>query len=116
MKNNEFMTFAKSINKYLEANKSYTLNEERFNDFKDAVEIAFVLFKDMNISSKEDPLQLGSLICCIDGFDIVIRGHEEISLFKDLISKADNFEIYPAGNEKIKISIMFNSVFDVTIE
>ena len=46
----------------------------------------------------------------IDGYDITVRGSREIELFRELISKANNFEIYPVGDEKIRFAIMFDDV------
>ena len=53
---------------------------------------------------------MGALILCISGFDITIQGEEEIALFTELISKANNFEIYPVGDDKVRFSILFANV------
>lgn len=110
MTDEEFMKIAKNLNKFLETKKVFIKNPARFADVQHATEIAKKLFADTQISIEDDPLQMGSLCLCINGFDIIVRGEREIKLFKELISKADNFEIYPVGNESIKFSIMFNGV------
>ena len=37
-----------------------------------------------------------------------VMPQREINLFTELISKADNFEIYPIGDEKVKFAILFS--------
>ena len=106
----EFMTLMGDLKKYLDAKKVFIKNPARFADVQHATEIAKQLFKGMEISIKDDPLQMGALILCINGFDITVRGEREIKLFQELINKADNFEIYPVGNESIKFAILFSNV------
>lgn len=108
MTDEEFMKLAKGLNKYLETEKIFIKNPARFADVQHATEIARQLFADTQISIEDDPLQMGSLCLCINGFDIIVRGEREIKLFKELISKANNFEIYPISDESIRFAIMFN--------
>jgi hypothetical protein len=98
------------LTKYLEAQKVFIQNPIRFADVQHATEIAKELFSEMEIAIQDDPLQMGALILCITGFDITVRGEREINLFTELISKADNFEIYSVGDEKVKFAILFNGV------
>lgn len=109
MTDKEFMDFIEELNKYLATEKIFIKNYERFNEVRRATEIANELFTDANISVSDDVLQLGSLVLRIEGFDITVRGKREIELFNELISKADNFEIYPIGDEKIMFAVMFNN-------
>ena len=108
MNNAEFNALMDSLKKHLEAEKVFIKNPERFAEVEHATEIANELFGDMEISIKDDPLQMGALVLCIKGFDLVVRGKREIALFQELISAADNFEIYSNGNESITFSILFN--------
>lgn len=109
MTDENFMSLMHELNAYLEREKVFIKNPKRFPVVKRAMEIAEKLFKDSSITIKNDPLQMGSLCIGINGFDIVVRGEREIGLFKELISNADNFEIYPVGRERIQFSIMFNN-------
>ena len=109
MTDKEFMDFIESLNQYLATEKTFIKNYERFDDVKRATEIANELFSDASISVVDDALQLGSLVIRIEGYDIVVRGEREIELFTELISKADNFEIYPIGDEKMMFAVMFNN-------
>lgn len=97
-----------ALAEYLEREKIFIKNPARFADVESATEIATELFADAKISVENDPLQLGALIVRIEGFDIVVRGEREINLFKQLIDKADNFEIYSTGKDSLRFSIVFN--------
>lgn len=110
MNDEQFMELMGDLKNYLEAEKVFIQNPVRYTVVKRATEIAKELFKEYDISIKDDPLQMGALILCITGFDIIVRGEREINLFTELISQADNFEIYPIGDEKIKFSILFSNV------
>ena len=46
----------------------------------------------------------------MESIDIVVRGTREIELFADLIALADNFEIYPIGDESICFAAVFQGV------
>ena len=110
MNDEEFIGFAAKIDEYLKADKAFIQDLNRTREIKTATEIAHQLFPDAKIDIADDPLQMGALILCIEDFDIVIRGATEIDLFKEMVSKADNFEIYSIGNEMVKIAILFNRV------
>lgn len=111
MDDKEFQAIMGSLAQYLEMPKAFVPNPERLAEVQRATVIANRLFADMTVSVKDDPIQMGALILCIEGFDIVVRGKEEIELFTALIAKADNFEIYPVNGESIKVSIVFSKVF-----
>jgi hypothetical protein len=104
------MDLMDALQKYLEREKIFIQNPVRYAEVQRATEIAKELFKDYDIAIKDDPIQMGALILCIEGFDISISGEREIKLFTELISKANNFEIYPIGDERMKFSILFADV------
>lgn len=110
MNDAEFLSFMGGLKEYLETQKVFIQDPIRFAEVERATEIAREIFKDMEVSIEDDPLQMGALILCIKGFDITVRGEREIKFFQELIDKADNFEIYPVGDEKVKFAIMFNRV------
>lgn len=109
MNNTEFSALMNDLKKHLEEKKVFIKNPERFAEVEHATEIANELFNEMEISIKDDPLQMGAITLCIKGFDIIVRGKREIELFQELISNADNFEIYSNGNEGVTFSILFNN-------
>lgn len=107
MNDKEFMDLMSDLQEYLAREKVFIQNPVRYAEIQHATEIAKELLKDYDISIKDDPLQMGALILCIEGYDIMVQGEREIKLFTELISKANNFEIYPIGDERIKFSILF---------
>ena len=109
MDDKEFDELMQKLSDYLATEKVFIKNPERFADVERATEIATQLFSDSTVTIENDPLQMGALIVRIDGFDIVVRGEREISLFSELISKANNFEIYSIGDERICCAILFNN-------
>lgn len=109
MDDKEFFSLAQELNDYLEREKIFIKNPTRFSEVQRATEIATQLFSNANVTIEDDPLQMGALVVRIEGFDIIVRGKREISLFIKLIAKADNFEIYPTTDGKIRFAILFNS-------
>ena len=112
LNNTEFMNLMKEVEGYLEASKDclFAENPARMADIQEAVSIASSLFSDAQLSFSDDPLYLGSMALRIDFYDMIVSGKDEIERFNKLISKADNFEIGAIGNEKTRMSIMFNGV------
>lgn len=110
MNDEQFMGLMRELDSHLQTEKVFIKNPARFANVNTAREIAKELFQDSSITIEDDPLQMSSMSLCINCFDVVIRGQREITLFQKLVSKADNFEIYPVGDERIKITIMFNDV------
>lgn len=107
MNDKEFTDLLLQLDDYLSREKVFIKNPARVNDVKRAMEIATELFHDSKVYISDDPIQMGALIIRIEGFDVTIRGQREIKLFQELIDKADNFEIYPIGEEEVKFSILF---------
>lgn len=109
MNNAEFESLMGALKKHLKEDKVFIKNPARLADIERATEIAREIFKEMKVFIKDDPIQMGALILCIEGMDIVVRGEREIKLFQELVSKANNFEIYPVGDENVRFSILFNN-------
>ena len=105
MNEDAFMQFADALTQYLETQKVFIPNTKRLRDVNEAMEMAKRLFPDAKITIKDDSLQMGSLILCIEDFDLTVR---ETKLFDGLVGKASNFEIYSVGDENVKIAILFN--------
>jgi hypothetical protein len=106
----KIIKFAENVKEYLKIPKQFVINAERLYEVDQAIAIAHELFKDMDITIADDPLETGSLAVCIKGFDIVVSNKNEMSLFINLISAADNFEIYSSGTDSIEFNLMFNHV------
>ena len=110
MDDKEFMDLMNELKEYLARERVFIQNPLRYHDVVRATEIAKELFVDCDITIKDDPIQMGAAILCIDGYDIIIRGEREIALFSELIAKANNFEIYPVNNERMRFSLVFADV------
>ena len=108
MNDKEFGLLAEGLRAYLEREKMFVKNPARFAEVERAFDIAQKLFSDSEVSIADDPIQMGALILRIEGYDIIIRGQEEIDLFSELISKANNFEIYATADEKIRFALVFS--------
>lgn len=108
MDEKEFTGLMNELAEYLKREKIFIKNPVRFAEVERATEIAEELFADSKVTIEDDPIQMGALILKIEGFDIVVRGEREIKLFTELISKADNFEIY-AVEDNIRFSILFSN-------
>jgi hypothetical protein len=105
MNDEEFLQFADQLAAYLEREKTFFKNPKRITEVEAAGEIARKMFPEAIITIKDDPLQMGALILCIEDIDIAVR---EIERFKELIGKANNFEVYPVGDERVRLSVVFN--------
>lgn len=106
MNDEEFMQFASAVRQYLEIPKVFIQNHQRMAEVNAATEIACKLFPEANITLEDDPLQMGAVILIVEDFDITVR---ETEAFCELVSKADNFEVYATDDEKVKLAIMFNN-------
>ena len=104
-----FFDTIQALDRYLKQNKIFINNPVRMADVKHATEIANELFDNsIKIWIKDDPIQMGALILCIEGYDITVRGEREIELFYEMISKVSNFEIYATPEGNVHISLLFN--------
>lgn len=116
MDTKDFMEFSDSLKQYLETEKNYIPNIARLNDVSDAIKLALDLYPEHKVIIAKDPLQMGSLFIDITGPDISAIGEREIELFNQLVSKANNFETVPVGNEELRLSICFADAFQVILK
>jgi hypothetical protein len=101
----------RGIKEYITAEKTFAENHARIKEVEHAANVAKELFDDAEVYIKQDPLQLGALIVCIESHDIVLRGLKGINLFHEIISKASNLEVYAMDDGNIRCSILFNDAF-----
>lgn len=109
MNEEKFMDMIDELSKYLSKPKVFIQDPARMADVMHAMETAKYLFPEAKITIEDDPIQMGALILCIEDFDLAVR---EIESFSDMISKADNFEIFHIGEENVKLAILFNGVLN----
>ena len=104
------MQFLNNLQAYMKQPKVFVTDINRAKEFYTAVDIAKRLFPETEIKIKDDLLQTGAMIFEFVAFDVVVRGAMELALFSDMISLADNFEIYPISREKVRFGAVFQSV------
>ena len=110
MDDKEFEQIMQELREYLKREKTFIINPLRMKDLERALEIANELFPDHKTEIKDDSIQMGSEIIRIEGMDILIRGKSEINLFCEMISLADNFEIYSISENNIRFAAVFQNV------
>ena len=106
MNDNEFAELMGALKKYLDSPKMFVQNLPRLMEINAAAEMAKKLFPEAKICFKDDPIQMGALILSIEDYDLTIR---EMDVFSEMISKANNFEIYAVNEETVCLSILFNN-------
>lgn len=106
MNEEEFKNFAAILTEYLETQKVFVQNPQRMEEVNAATEIACRLFPEAIIEIEDDPMQMGAIILSIEDFELTVRETED---FVDLISYADNFEIYHSHSDMVKLAILFRN-------
>lgn len=95
---------------HLTREKIFVNDPERVSEVARALEIANELFPDHTTEIKDDPLQTGALILCIDCTEVdtsmVLNDKREIALFNEMTSLANNFEFYQ-HNGNIRLAAVF---------
>ena len=111
MEDKEFNIILEAISNHLKREKVFIQNPERMQDIAHAMKIAKTLFPDHVTEIKDDPLQTGALILQIDCTEVdtsmVLNDEDEIELFNEMVSKANNFEFYQF-NGNIRFAAVFN--------
>ena len=110
MNDQQFQQFLSELRNYLKQPKVFVTDINRAREFYNAVGLAKTLFPNAKIEINDDPLQTGAMSLHMESIDIVVRGEREINLFVQLISMADNFEIYPISDEEICFAAVFQGV------
>lgn len=108
---NDFHSILAGLKEYLASEKVFIENPIRAREMARAMEILTELFPNDPKHVKDDPLQMGAAILCVDGIDMVIRGERELALFSELCSLVDNFEIYPTSKESIHFAAVMQQVY-----
>ena len=110
MNDQQFLQFLDELREYLQQPNVFVTDIDRARDFYSAVSLAKELFGNGNVEIRNDPLQTGAMFIHVEVSDIVMRGVREIKDFSDLISLADNFEIYPLSDEEVCFAAVFRGV------
>ncbi len=110
MNDRQFQQFLNELQNHLNQPKVFVTDIDRAREFYHAVNLAKQLFTGATIEIREDPLQTGAMIMHAEMPDIVIRGAMEIDSFSDMITQADNFEIYPVDKGNVCFAAVFQKV------
>lgn len=110
MEDKELDIILNTFSTHLKREKVFVQDPVRVTEVARALEIANELFPDHVTEIKDDPLQTGALILCIDCTEVdasmVLNDEREIALFNEMTSLANNFEFY-----QINGNIRFAAVF-----
>lgn len=110
MNDAEFQIILNQLSQYLAMEKNFVVNPMRKTEFERAVALACELFPDAKVYIQNDPLEMGAMILRMEAFDINISGEREIKLFSELITFADNFEVYAIEDSNIRFAAVFQNV------
>lgn len=101
---------------YLEAPKTGVVNTDRYQDLMNAYK------KIKNIIMSEDPdatveiiegaLQLGSVAIRAITSDVTVYDTAE---FAEATKNADNFQIYPTADDRVKLDVLFEGVIEYSL-
>lgn len=109
----QYMT---GLKKYLESTKIGVVNLPRQADLLEAYELikGIILAEDHDatVEIKHGLLQFGDVAIQIVTDDITVY---DMRAFSKVIEKADNFQIYPTTDGKIKLDIMFKNVINYSL-
>ena len=104
--------FLEQLRKYQEQPKIWVVDPVRQTEFMQAYKgiSALVLAEEpeANIECEMHEINIGAGVIRIEADELVVR---EIQNFCAAISKANNFEIYPLANDKMRMSIMFYNIY-----
>lgn len=106
----EFARIMRALGRYLAKEKKFTVNPKRKEEFEKAIEFACTLFPDSHIYTKDDPIQMGAMILCVEDYNIDVVGVREMKLFHEMTALADNFEFYALPNGNVKFAAVFQNV------
>jgi hypothetical protein len=113
----DFEVELQRIKEYLEAEKIGFVNFKRQKDVLDSYEIISDIVTssdpEATIEIKHSALQSGSIAITVSTNDLTVY---DMQMFSKAIEKADNFQIYPTADERIKFDILFEDVITYFVQ
>jgi hypothetical protein len=104
------------LKEYLNAPKAGVVNPERYEDVMASCAIIrdIILFNDpeATIEVSEGALQLGSMAIRVVTSDVTVY---DTVAFAEATKNADNFQIYPTADDRVKLDILFDGVIEYTL-
>ena len=104
------------LKEYLDAPKMGVPNAARQQEVIDSYNIIknIILSEDPNATVEiiEGALQLGSVVIRAVTSDVTVY---DTAAFAEATKNADNFQIYPTADDRVKFDILFEGVIDYTL-
>lgn len=107
----QFEQLINKLNEYLQSEKVFVKNPIKTRATIRAVKILHELFPDDAMEIKDDPLQMGAVVVCVDTPMFVIRGKGKLNLFSELASIVDNFEIINGKGDEVHFAAVIQNVY-----
>lgn len=111
MDDKELFGIIDQLSAYLESEKVFIKDPVRIDNVRRAMEILIELYPGVDKEIKDDPLQMGAVILCVEDSEIGARGENELLLFAELCSLVDNFSIYPTSEGKVHFGAVIQGVY-----
>lgn len=112
----EFDAEFQKIKEYLDTPKIGVVNVDRRREMMEAYELIkkIILTKDPDATVEiiNDPLQMGAMAIRAVTFDVTVY---DTAVFAEATAKADNFQIYPTDDDRVKLDVLFESVIEYTL-
>lgn len=104
------------LKEYLEHPKAGVVNIARYrelvNSYKIIKDIIMSVDPDATVDIVEGALQLGGVAIRAVTSDVTVY---DTTAFAEATKYADNFQIYPTADDRVKLDIMFNGVIEYTL-
>lgn len=110
----DFKAFSKQYNEWQSKPHMFIVNKNRVKAINDAhnrlEKIIHEYTPKANVQINMSELNDGSAYLSVETDELVVHNVQD---FISIIKEANNFEIYPLNNGKIKITIMFNGIMEI---
>ena len=104
------------IKEYLDAPKVGVTNPARYKELLDSYAIIkdVIMSEDPNATVEiiEGALQMGSVVIRAITSDVTVY---DTAAFAEAIKNADNFQVYPTADDRVKLDILFDGVIEYTL-
>lgn len=113
----QFEDELQKFKEYLDTPKTGIIDEDRYKLVIDAYQIikSIILTEDPDatIDIIEGALQIGSMVIRAVTSDVTVYDTAE---FAEATKNADNFQIYPTADDRVKFDILFENVISYTLD
>lgn len=105
------------LKEYLDAPKTGVVNLERHRELTRSYEIIKDIIMsedpDATVEIMEGALQLGSVAIRAVTSDVTVY---DTAAFAEATKNADNFQVYPTADDRVKLDILFEGVIEYTLD